>query len=409
MKPIWDLIVGILGRGLLTSEGGFHDRQRRLVAPSFHRERLAGYAAIMSAALEEHLRRPAWREGATVDVAGELSQLTLVVVAQSLFGADLRGSAGEISRAMASLLGLVESLRSPLGALLGLLPFSRSEIRYRLAKRQLDAAVHAIIAQRRAEGNVDRGDLLSTLLLARDDAAGGAPAMSEREVRDEAMTLLLAGHETTASALAWSLYLLARHPEVQARVRAEAAPLAAEGRAPGLADLPRLTYTRQVFSEALRLYPPAWILGRQTTREIVVGGWTAPAGATFLVSPYVLHRDARWFPEPERFDPDRWTPEAEAGRPKHAFLAFGAGNRSCAGEAFAWMEGVLLLAGMVRRWHFAPAPGCAAPVPVPAVTLRPRDGIFLRLERPVEASAGDPHASGGFTPPSVGPAPRGGG
>ncbi len=381
LRPVWNLITGILGRGLLTSEGEFHDRQRKLVAPAFHRERLAGYATIMAEALDAHLARPAWREGAVVNVADELSQLTLVVVARSLFGADLSGSAATISRALTGLLELVDTLRTPLGAVLGLMPFSPAGLRYRIVKRQLDSAILGIIAQRRAEGPAtDRGDLLSMLLLTRDEATG-APGMDARQVRDEAMTLLLAGHETTASALAWTLHLLSRNPEIQARVRAEARAANPGGDALTLAALPALGYARRVFTESLRLYPPAWLLARRTCSPIEVAGWKLPAGATCLLSPYVTQRDARWYPDPARFDPERWTPEAEAARPRHAFMAFGAGSRSCAGEAFAWIEGVLLLAGLVGRWQFDPAPGMPDPVATPAVTLRPRGGVHLVLRK----------------------------
>ena len=376
VKRVWTMLVQVMGNGLLTSEGAFHDRQRRLIVPVFHRERLAGYAAIMTDAARA--QSAPWADGDRRDLAAELSHLTLTVVARSLFGADLGVGAGAISEAMTTLMGLVEKTRTPLA----ILPWSDAMRQYRRAKRTLDTTVAAIIAARRAEGGIDHGDLLSMLLLAHDEDTGG-PGMSDRQVHDEVMTLLLAGHETTAGALAWTFHLLGQNPDAEARLHAELDPLLPDARPPTLADLPRLVYTRQVFTEAMRLFPPAWVLARQATEAVEVGGWTLPAGSMCLLSPYATHHDARWFPDPGRFRPERWSDDddtaAATPRPKHAYFPFGGGPRSCAAENFAWMEGTLVLADLARRWQFRPAPGQraarapgrrdAAPPP------RPADGV----------------------------------
>ena len=216
------------------------------------------------------------------------------------------------------------------------------------------------------------------LLLTTDEETGG-PGMSDAQVRDEVMTILLAGHETTASALAWSYHLLAGHPEVERRLHEEIDALLPDGGVPGFADLPRLPYTRQVFTEAMRLYPPAWVLLRRTVRPVEIAGWKLPAETTCIVSPFVTHRDPRWFPEPDRFLPERWTEEAKAARPRFAYFPFGGGPRSCAGESFAWMEGILVLATLSRHWRFVTPPGAPPPQPFAAVTLRPRNGVPMQL------------------------------
>lgn len=374
VRRIWESLVGVMGNGLLTSEGEFHARQRRLVVPSFHRERLAGYAAIMVADTAAHTAR--WRDGQSLDFAEEMSHLTLGIVGRSLFGANLGRNADEISGALGTLMGLVERTRSPLQQL----PWSRAMREYERARGKLDAVVRGLIAERRASGEQDRGDLLSVLLLARDEETG-APGMDDTQIRDEVMTIMLAGHETTASALAWTFHLLAQHPEAAAKLHAELDEVLPVGYVPTLADLPRLVYTRQTLSEAMRLFPPAWILARRTTEPVTVAGWNLPANAACILSPYASHRDPQWFPEPECFRPERWEKETAAARPKHAYFPFGGGPRSCAGEAFAWMEGTLLLAGIARDWRLVPDPSYPPPEPLAAITLRPRRGMWMRAVR----------------------------
>ena len=385
VKRIWESLVGVMGNGLLTSEGEFHARQRRLVVPSFHRERLARYAAIMVENTAAHTAR--WTDGQSMDFAEEMSHLTLGIVGQSLFGANLGQNAEAIGQALGTLMSLVERTRSPLQQL----PWSRSAREYEHARTKLDEVVLGMITARRASGEHDRGDLLSVLMLARDEETGG-PGMTDTQIRDEVMTIMLAGHETTASALAWTFHLLAQRPEVETLLHAELDEVLPPGYTPTLADLSRLVYTRQVLSESMRLYPPAWILARRTTEAVTVAGWSLPANAACVLSPYASHRDPRWFPEPERFLPERWEKEAAAARPKHAYFPFGGGPRSCAGEAFAWMEGTLLLAEIARNWRLAPDAAYPPPEKLAAITLRPRRGMRMRSLRRTGTGALNPPA-----------------
>ncbi len=381
IRRVWAQLVGIVGNGLLTSEDAFHDRQRRLVVPAFHRERLAGYARTMTDAMAAHTAR--WTDGATLDAAAELSELTLVIVARALFGADLGDAVPTVRGALNTLARLIEVTRSPWQQW----PGSPAMRTYRRQRAKLDAVVAGIVAERRhTDGDTDRGDLLSMLLLARDEETG-APGMSDRQVRDETMTILLAGHETTAGALAWTLHLLGQNPPVEARLHAELDSVLPDGRLPEFSDLPRLVYTRQVFTETMRLYPPAWLLAREAMEPTEIAGWHVPRGTMCLLSPYATHRDPAWFPEPEQFRPERWEAGQGGERPRHAYFPFGGGPRSCAGEAFAWMEGTLLLAGLARRWRFVPDERQPAPQPLAAVTLRPRHGVRMRLQARARGAA----------------------
>jgi cytochrome P450 len=362
----------LLGAGLLTSEGETHLRQRRLAQPAFHAQRVAGYGSVMAQAADRVAG--SWTAGATVDAHGAMMGLTLSITAQTLFGSEIESEAAEIRAAVGTTLELFQSfLMLPLAALIERLPIPPVR-RFNAARARLDATIYRMIAERRASG-VDRGDLLSMLLLAQD-VEGGGGGMSDEQLRDEAMTIFLAGHETTASALTFALHLLARHPDADARLHAEVAAL---GHRPlGAEDLPALPYTRQVLAEAMRLYPPAWILGRRARETHEIGGYTIPAGSLVFMSQWVVHRDPRWYAEPERFDPERWSEPARAARPRFAYFPFGAGTRVCIGEQFAWMEGVLVLATIAQRWRLEAADG--APLRLaPTITLRPRDPVRLRL------------------------------
>lgn len=363
----------LLGKGLLTSEGDFHRRQRRLAQPAFHRPRIAAYGQVMT---EYALRwAESWRDGTELDLAAEMRGLTLRIAARTLFATEVDGEIREISDA------LDESLRM---FQLGTLPFAGKlealapalTRRFNRARARLDATIYRIIAERRASGE-DRGDLLSMLLLARDTEADGGQ-MTDEQLRDEAMTLLLAGHETTANAFAWTWYLLARHPEVETRLHAELDSVLA-GRPPAAGDLARLPYTRQVFAEAMRCYPPAWVIARRALEVVPLGAFVLPEGALVMMSQWVTHHDARYYPDPFHFDPERWAPEAVAARPKFAYYPFGGGSRLCIGEHFAWMEGVLVLAALAARWRFEIVPGHRV-TPEPLITLRPKHGIRARAQ-----------------------------
>ncbi|MEW5929016.1 MAG: cytochrome P450 [Gemmatimonadota bacterium] len=365
----------LLGEGLLTSEQPLHLRQRRLAQPAFHRERIAAYAADM-VSYAARMAEEEWRDGETVDVAREMNRLTLAIAGKTLFGAEVAGEAEEIAGALTTALGLYRRLTNPLGPLLDRLP-TPGTLRMRRARARLDATVYRIIAERRRAGG-DRGDLLSMLLLAQDTEGDGG-GMSDLQLRDEALTIFLAGHETTANALAWTWHLLARSPEAEAALHAELDTVLG-GRLPAVDDLPALPWTRAVLAESMRLLPPAYVVGRQPLHAMEIGGFRVEEGSIVLMSPWVIQRDPRWWPEPLRFRPERWTPEMEAELPRFAYFPFGGGPRKCIGEGFAWTEEILVLATLAARWRVRPVPG--HPVePEPMITLRPKHGIRAALER----------------------------
>ncbi|MBZ5605558.1 MAG: cytochrome P450 [Acidobacteriia bacterium] len=360
----------LLGEGLLTSEDAFHTRQRRLVQPAFHRERLAGYAASMVECAVH--TRDSWQSGKTYDAMREMNRLTLAIVAKTLFSADVSSEADEIGAALTEVLGLFETVLMPFSEWLEKLPLP-SVRRFERARDTLDRIIYGIIAERRKNPR-DTGDLLSMLLVAQDEGSG----MDDKQVRDEALTLFLAGHETTANALTWTWYLLSQNPAAEQKLHEEIERVLG-GRLPAFDDLAELKYVEMVFAEAMRLYPPAWSIGRRNIKAYRVGDYEIPAQSILLMSPFVVHRDARWFPEPEQFDPSRFLPEAVAARPKFSYFPFGGGTRVCIGERFAWMEGVLLLATLAQRWRLRLVPG--HPVEKRAlITLRPKHGMQCVVE-----------------------------
>lgn len=363
----------VLGEGLLTSEDQFHLRQRRLMQPAFHRERIARYAEEMTARAAQTSAR--WRDGELVDIHHEMMRLTLSIVAKTLFDAEVEEEGDEIGEALSALIDLFPLLMNPLAPLLQKLPIP-STLRFRRAIARLDRTIYSIIAERRRSG-ADRGDLLSMLLLATDEE-GDRTGMTDQQLRDEAMTLFLAGHETTANALAWSFYLLARHPEIAARMRQSIAAAIGD-RLPTAADYPKLQYVEKVVAESMRLYPPAWAVSRLATEDVTIGGWRIERGSVVVASQWVMHHDPRYWPDPDRFDPERFTPEAKAARPKFSYFPFGGGSRICIGEGFAWMEAVLILATLTQRWRAELV--TREVVPQASITLRPRGGIAMRLHR----------------------------
>jgi cytochrome P450 len=369
---------GLLGNGLFTSEGDFWKRQRRLMQPAFHKERLAALADTMVEATANMLAR--WGQHPTstpLDVSAEMMRLTLGIVGRTLFSTDVSGTADRVGQALTVAVELSNhrilslGLRPP-----DFLPTPRNRA-WRQALATLDAVVFDIIARRRA-GETRGNDLLAMLMAAQDADTG--ERMTDEQLRDECMTLFLAGHETTANGLAWMWHLLAQHPEVEARARAEVDGVLG-GRLPTAQDVPRLRYLTQVFEETLRLHPPVWIFARQPVKEDVLAGVRVPANprVILVISPYVLHRQPALWPEPERFDPERFSPERSAQRSRFAFLPFGGGQRLCIGNSFALMEATLITAAVLQRFRLRPLPG--QPIePEPLVTLRPRGGLPMRLE-----------------------------
>jgi len=361
----------LLGEGLLTSEADFHKRQRRLVQPAFHRDRLMGYGSSMVECAAQC--RDRWTPGARFDVSREMNRLTLAIVARTLFSADVSSQADEIGSALTEVFALFEMVLLPFSEWIEKLPLP-SVRRFERARARLDQTIYGIIAERRKSGD-DKGDLLSMLLLAQDEDSS---TMTDKQVRDEALTLFLAGHETTANALTWTWYLLSQNPEAEARFHAEIDSVLG-GRLPTFEDLQTLKYVEMVFAESMRLFPPAWGIGRRPIQEYRVGDYELPARSVTLMSPYVVHRDPRWFPDPETFDPDRWLPENVATRPKFSYFPFGGGARVCIGERFAWMEGVLLLATLGAKWKLRLVPGHRVETRA-LITLRAKYGMEMVVE-----------------------------
>ncbi len=367
------LTRSLLGEGLLTSEGDFHRRQRRLSQPAFHRERIAAYARVMvnyGARLRER-----WQDNQTLDVSNEMMQLMLGIVGKTLFDTDVEAETEQIGVAMKEIRELFEMPGLAHSKLLEELPLAPAARRFQKARDRLDSIIYRIIAERR-RSNTDHGDLISMLLFAQEE---DGDRMSDEQVRDEAMTLFLAGHDTTTNALTWAWYLLAQHSDVEAKLYDELDAVLA-GRLPSIEDFPRLKYTEMVFAETLRLYPPAWRIGRRVINDYEVGDYLIPAGALVLLSQYVMHRDERYFPDAERFDPERWTAEAREARPPFSYFPFGGGARRCIGEGFARTAGIMLLATLAGAWRMRLSTEHKVEMQ-PLLTLRPKHGIRMTLQR----------------------------
>jgi cytochrome P450 len=366
------LLSRVLGKGLLVNEGDSWRRQRRLIQPAFHQRQLEAYAGRMVEAIAR--ASGGWRAGEVRNIHEEMMAVTMTIVAEALFGADLSASAAEMGRTISDLmeqfsrmLGLSARFQPP-----AWVPTPANR-RLRAATRKVDGVIHGVIEARRRNGAAT-DDLLSLLIRARDEDGG---SMTDEQVRDEAMTLFLAGHETTALALTYALYLLALDPARQQRLADELEGVLG-GRLPALADLERLPYTEAVVLESMRLYPPAWGMGRQAVSEVEIGGWRYPKGAEFVISPWVVHRDGRGFEDPEAFRPERWENDLVRRLPRFAYFPFGGGPRVCIGNRFALMEAKLVLAVAVQRFRFAPTAETSLSL-LPSATLRPRHGVRLQL------------------------------
>jgi cytochrome P450 len=369
---VLNLLLPVLGNGLLTSEGDFWLRQRRLMQPAFQRQRIAGYGQSMVDRTLRMLDR--WRDGETRDLHADMMRLTVEIAGETLFGADVAADAEEVGEVLDVVMhNFLARWESPL-PLPAWIP-TPTNLRLRRAIRRLDRVVYRIIRQRRASTR-ESDDLLSLLLRAHDEGGG---SMTDRQLRDEATTLFLAGHETTANALSWTWYLLASHPEAEAKLHAELSA-ALQGRPPTVADLPRLPYCEHVLLESMRLYPPAYGFGRLALRDVEIGGFRIPRGTTVIVSQWVTQRDPRFFEEPLAFRPERWADDLQKRLPRYAYFPFGGGARVCIGNGFAMMETALVLATVVPRYRFRLVPGHAV-TPRPVVTLRPANGVLAVLEK----------------------------
>jgi cytochrome P450 len=357
------MLIPLLGRGLLTAEGDEWLRHRRLASPAFHRDRVEGYGRTMAAYAQDSA--DSWTEGGTVDLHDEMTALTLRIVARTLFDTDVTARIEEVARIGTWIQDFYYLRFASLRFLIPTWLPTPGNRRLAAATRRLDEVVYGMIRERRP--GEDRGDLLSMLLLARDEQGNG---MSERQVRDEVMTLLLAGHETTALALSWAFFMLDHNPGVRDRLEAElASVVGARDGPPSPADVAALPYAQAVVNETLRLYPPAYVTGREAVRDTSIGGVKIPKRHIILISMYTTHRDPRFFADPDAFRPERWLDGLEKRLPRGAFIPFGLGSRKCVGASFAMMEATLLLATIARRWRFELAPGEVGTHP--SITLRP--------------------------------------
>jgi cytochrome P450 len=368
----------LLGQGLLTAEGDFWLKQRRTAQPAFHHQHIASFADTMGRVTGEML--DAWDRSpdptVPVDVADLMMNLTMRIVGLTLLSRDVSGNAADVGQALNTILHLTMSHITRIVDIPRSWPTKRNRT-FKSARATLDGIVLQIIADRRQAGATAEKDLLTMLMAAKDPETG--EGMSDAQLRDEVMTIFLAGHETTANALTWTWYLLSKHPGI-ARQMEEEVDRVLSGRVPTLADLGQLTYTKQVLEESMRLYPPAWMIARSATGEDTIGGYHIPQGSIVFTSPYVTHRHPEFWPNPEGFDPDRFTAEQTAQRHKFAYFPFGGGPRLCIGREFALMEAHLIIAQVAQRYRLHLVAG--HPVePEPMVTLRPRHGLKMTLHR----------------------------
>jgi cytochrome P450 len=372
----------LLGDGLITADGETHKRHRRIAAPAFHRQRIQAYGST----IVEHAAvvRNEWQPGKQIDVAAEMMRLALQITARTLFDTEVTPEIAAINHEANSVMEIYNDLiampraedllrwRIPIPVL----------TRFRKSKAHLDSVVDAMISVKQAEsarsaseGRPIAGDLLSMLIAAKDDdpSQPSSQKLNSEELRDEVMTIFLAGYETVANALAWTWLLLGQNPEAEARLHAEL-DTALQSRLPTLEDLSSLPYTEMVLAESMRLYPPAWAMGRQATEDVTIGPYRVPRGTFFFFSQYIVQRDPKFFPDPLAFRPERFTAEAKAQRPKFAYFPFGGGGRQCIGESFAWMEAIVVLATLAQRWRLKVVEN--HPIALqPKITLRPKHGI----------------------------------
>jgi cytochrome P450 len=367
-------IRSFLGNGLVTSEGAFWQSQRQLIQPAFRHENIASYAQIMSESAATMLVE--WKDGELRDVHHEMSSLTLDVVTKSLFGSKVAHDSKFIGTEIATVMNRFMSQAALSFLLPEGLPLPKGP-RLLRSRRRLNKVIQSIITDRRAHP-VESKDLLQTLLAAQDEHG---TRMTDEQLRDEIMTLFMAGHETTANALCWTWYLLAQNPDAGEKLHAEL-ECVLNGAAPTLADLPRLPYTEMVVKESMRLYPPVWGIGRCAINDFELNGYRIPAGTNVFPLQWLTHRDERWFPEPERFDPERWRvdPIRRGRLPRFAYFPFGGGPRVCIGAGFAMMEACLLLATIAQRYSIT-LPANSVVTPFFSITLRPKDGLKMRLHR----------------------------
>ena len=407
----------ILGEGLVTSEGEYHDKQRRIIQPAFHPNRVKNYGHMMVDYAERISER--WQDKMVIDIHSEMMHITSAIIAKSVLGSNIVDiESHKVNNALLTSMEYLNRILMPFGELIEKMPLLPINKDFRSAKNTLDSIVYRMIKEHRESTGIEKKpkgdkkdddnnnnknvnlhrnhDLLYTLMEAQDQEAG-IKQMSDIQLRDEVMTIFLAGHETTATALTWTFYLLSRHPDVERRVYEELCSVlrdknnddndlnqskdcTATLRLPTIEDISKLEYTEKVLRESMRLYPPAWTLGRQALTDYVIDKYVIPSGSIILMSQYVMHHNARYFPNPEVFDPDRWTKEFKSVLPRFSYFPFGGGIRGCVGEPFAWIEGILVIATVYRKWKMHHDPEHKVELK-PLITLRPKYGMRMKLER----------------------------
>ena len=373
----------LLGNGLVTSEGEYHDKQRHLIQPTFYPKRVKSYADIMVKQALDMCNN--WHDETILDIHKEMIKLTLAIICRTVLGYDIEPGHDEVGDALKTCMKYFNRLLMPFGELIEKIPLLPINKGFQTAKRDLDSIVYRMIKEHRKK--LDKGhkkeeddDLLLTLLQAQDEEAG-IERMTDQQLRDEVMTIFLAGHETTANALTWTFYLLSEHPTIETKLQEELHLIfSSDGTTITVVDVPRLEYTQKILTESMRLYPPAWALGRQAIDDYKVGGYTIPKGSIILMSQYVMHRNPRYFHEPDRFYPDRWTEEFKKQLPRFSYFPFGGGIRGCIGEPFAWLEAILLLATISRQWRMNHVPSHKVELKA-LITLRPKYGMQMKLRK----------------------------
>lgn len=372
-RPL-EIAKELLGEGLLTSEGEFHKRQSRIIQPAFHRKMIESYVPAMT---EYTVRLMSdWEDGMKVDMMKEMIKLSTGIAGKTMFSVDVEKEAPEINRALDSIMSLFGRITLPGSEWLLKLPLP-GNFRFFKAKARLDDTIYRIINDRR-RNSLNNGDLLSLLLQAQAEA-GGDSGMTDQQIRDEALTLFLTAFDTTSLALTWTWYLLSQHPEVEAELHKELDTVL-QGRIPALEDYPRLKFTRMVFAESMRLYPPIYIIARQAIEDFTIDGYTVPGGTIVLMSPYLIHRDARFHQNPGAFNPHSWAEPAGGQLSRYEYFPFSMGPRSCIGQNYAWMEGVLVLACIAQFWRINLAPGHRVEL-AQLLNLRPKYGMMMQLSR----------------------------
>ncbi len=369
-----ELAKVVLGEGLLTSEKEFHTRQRRIIQPSFNHKRINYYGTIMADYAEKY--RDKWKDGEIIDIDKEMMNLTLDIVCKTLFDTDMESDTRLIQENLTVALEMFMEITNPFRAILSKLPIPKT-LRFEKARKYLDETIMGIIQERRKSEH-DRQDLLSILMKLHDEE-GDKTGMTDRQIRDEVMTLFIAGHETTSNLLTWTFYLLSQNPEIEEKFYQELEQVLGK-RLPTPEDIPNLPYTKKVLTESMRIYPPAWIVGRRNIEEYEIKGFKVKPMTVFLVSQYIMHHNPKYFPQPEVFNPDRWTEEFKGELPRFAYFPFGGGPRLCIGENFAWTEGTLLLSIIAQKWKMKWIPDHPVELSL-LITLRPKNGMKMVLEK----------------------------